>query len=125
MTNFEALQETCDYNTKVALAGWVFGHVLAHAKVRGSYRGLVYERLGFGPDAYAHLLDCGALEISNTYDLVQSAEIRRIVREQKIDALKSVLRLCDQEGCFADACCGTQSTNEYRWTCVDHRPVEP
>ena len=41
-------------------------HVLhAHAAEGGTYRYLIYDRLGFGTDAYALLQLCGLLDIHN------------------------------------------------------------
>lgn len=40
--------------------------VLEHAIDGGSYRYLIYERLGFGPEAYGYLLDAG-MPISNEF----------------------------------------------------------
>ncbi len=43
-------------------------HIVAHAKEGGTYRYLIYDRLGFAPDAYMPLMDDG-ITISNEFDL--------------------------------------------------------
>jgi hypothetical protein len=123
MTEFEQIERDCDYRTKLVIAGWVFKHVLAHAREGGSFRGLIHERLGFGVDAYAYLHECGGLEISNEFDIARATEVRRIVKAQKIEALKHVLRFCDEAGCFEDGNCGTPTKAGYRQTCSNHRPA--
>jgi hypothetical protein len=53
---------------KLAVVQWVFRHVVEHAREGGSFRYLIYERLGFGPEAYVPL--CGdGLTISNEFSL--------------------------------------------------------
>jgi len=53
---------------KLAVVQWVFRHLVEHAAEGGSYRYLIYERLGFGPEAYAPLCSDG-LTISNAFEL--------------------------------------------------------
>jgi hypothetical protein len=43
-------------------------HIVEHAKSGGTYRYLIYTRLGFGPEAYVPLCDDG-LTISNEFNL--------------------------------------------------------
>jgi hypothetical protein len=65
---YPKLVADCPYETRLAVTAWVFEHVVAHARERGTYRYLIYERLGFGPDAYVPLCADG-LTISNEFDL--------------------------------------------------------
>jgi hypothetical protein len=65
---YPKLVAECPYETRLAVTAWVFEHVVAHARERGTYRYLIYERLGFGPDAYVPLCQDG-LTISNEFDL--------------------------------------------------------
>jgi len=70
----DAIEDTVaaiPYEQRLAVAGWVFKHVVAHAKEGGSYRYLIYKRLGFGPDAYVPLYLAGGMEISNHFDLTE------------------------------------------------------
>ena len=50
------LAETCDYDMKLAVTRWVMKHIAEHGKEGGSYRYLIYERLGFGPEYHFHEL---------------------------------------------------------------------
>lgn len=66
---FPKLVAECPYETRLAVACWVIQHICAHARERGSYRYLIYDRLGFGPDAYVPLQFAGALDVSNEFNL--------------------------------------------------------
>ena len=66
---YPALVEECPYETRLAVAAWVMEAIVAHAREGGSFRYLIYERLGFGPDAYVPLYQAGGLTISNEFDL--------------------------------------------------------
>lgn len=123
MADFDRLERECDYATKLAVTGWVFKNILAHAKEGGSYRGLIYERLGFGPDAYAYLHESGGLEISNEFDVPHANAVRRLVKQHKITVLKDVLGLCDVAGCFEDGVCSWPFEKGYRRTCSDHKEL--
>lgn len=58
------LVEECPYEMKLAITRWAMKHIADHVKQPGSYRYLIYDRMGFGPDAYRPLLDDGMF-ISN------------------------------------------------------------
>jgi hypothetical protein len=57
----DELVEKSDYDTRLAITAWVCKHILDHAKDGGSYRYLIYDRLGFKEDAYGVLQENGAL----------------------------------------------------------------
>jgi hypothetical protein len=57
-----------DYETKLVVTEWVMKHIVEHAIEGGSYRYLIYDRLGFGLDAYEPLCNHG-LTISNEFSL--------------------------------------------------------
>ena len=121
--DLDKLVETCDYDTKLAVTAWVFKHIVDHAKEGGSYRNLIYGRLGFGTDAYTPLFYAGGMEISNEFDMDRMDEVKSVVRQNKIEALKPILSLCDEPECFKDATCGNPTDDgKYRWTCYDHQP---
>jgi hypothetical protein len=65
---YPKLVADCPYETRLAVTAWVMEHIVAHARERGTYRYLIYERLGFSPDAYLPLCQDG-LTISNEFDL--------------------------------------------------------
>ncbi len=66
---YPALVEGCPYETRLAVAAWVFKAIVEHAQEGGSFRYLIYDRLGFGPDAYLPLYEAGGMTISNEFDL--------------------------------------------------------
>lgn len=63
------LVEDCPYETRLAVAAWVFKAIVEHANEGGTFRYLIYHRLGFGPDAYVPLYNAGGMTISNEFDL--------------------------------------------------------
>ena len=115
----EEIVNKLDDETKIAVTRWVFKHVVNHAKDGGSYRYLIYDRLGFGMEAYVPLCEDG-MTISNCFDLKQLDEIRDIVKENKIDVLKNTLGLCDFEDCYESVSCGFPTKEGYRTTCHKH-----
>lgn len=120
--NFPELDELvdeCDPDTKLAVTRWVMKHIVEHAQSGGSYRYLIYERLGFGPEAYAPLCDDG-LTISNEFDLTQNEEVVEFLKNGDIEGAKKRLGRCDEPGCFKQVSCGWPSENGYRSTCGDH-----
>ena len=118
----DELVKKCDYDTRLAITAWVFKHIVNHAKEGGSYRYLIYDRLGFDHDAYVPLYEAGGLEISNEFDIDKMDRIKDIVREHKIDVLKEIVGMCDEHECYKEASCGTPTNEKYRWTCYEHRP---
>ena len=65
----EDLLEECDIPTKLAVTAWVMKNIVDHATGGGSFRYLIYDRLGFGPEAYVPLYLAGGMTISNEFDL--------------------------------------------------------
>ena len=115
----EILEQT-PYETKLAVTAWAIKHILAHAREGGSYRYLIYDRLGFDADAYGVLQTAGALEISNEFDIERMDNIKEHVREHKIESMKSLVGFCDEPGCFDTAGSGFPVEGGYRWTCYKH-----
>jgi hypothetical protein len=66
---YPALVEACPYEMKLAVIAWAFRHICDHAEHGGTFRYLIYDRMGFGPDAYVPLYDAGGMDISNEFDL--------------------------------------------------------
>jgi hypothetical protein len=120
MIDSNKLEKECDYHTKLAVTAWVFKHVLAHANEGGTYRHLIFDRLGFGDDAYGFLLHAGGLEISNEFDISRANAVRKIAKENKIDVLKEALDFCDVPDYFDDATDGWPSESGFRRTCRQH-----
>lgn len=118
----DELVEKSDYDTRLAITAWVCKHILDHAKDGGSYRYLIYDRLGFNADAYGVLQMAGALEISNEFNLEKMEDIENHVRKHKIESIKALVGFCDEPECYEEASCGFPATETpgYRWTCYEH-----
>ena len=118
----DELVKNSDYDTRLAITAWVCKHILDHAKDGGSYRYLIYDRLGFSEDAYGVLQENGALDISNLFNLEKMEDIENHVREHKIESIKSLVGFCDEPECYIEASCGFPTTEPpgYRWTCYEH-----
>ena len=78
---FEQLLNECDYDTKLAVTAWVMENIVTHAKEGGSFRYLIYTRLGFNTDAYVPLYDAGGMVISNEFDLNTKDELRKVAKD--------------------------------------------
>lgn len=118
----EKMADECDPTLKLAVTKWVMKHIVEHATEGGSYRYLIYERLGFGPEAYAPLCSDG-LTISNEFDLNIMEDIKKVIREYRYaeyNHLKPLLSLCDEPNCLNDASSGWPSEKGYRHTCSEH-----
>lgn len=63
----------CPYETRLAVVAWAMQHIVEHARDGGTFRYLIYERLGFGPEAYVPLYQAGGMEISNEFHLPSAA----------------------------------------------------
>jgi hypothetical protein len=116
----DKMVEWCDYEMKIAVTRWVMKHIVAHAEEGGSYRYLIYDRLGFEADAYAPL--CGdGMTISNMFDLNQADEVAKVAKEHGYDMIKPVINLCDEPGCYDTVSCGFPTDDGgYRRTCSTH-----
>lgn len=66
---FPRLVAQCPYETRLAVTAAVFRAICDHAREGGTFRYLIYDRLGFGPDAYLPLYLAGGMEISNEFSL--------------------------------------------------------
>jgi hypothetical protein len=119
-TWIDELVQKADYDTRLAITAWVCKHILDHAKDGGSYRYLIYDRLGFKEDSYMVLQMAGALDISNLFDLQKMEDIENHVRENKIESIKTLIGFCDQPECYQEAGCGFPTDDGYRWTCYEH-----
>jgi len=116
----DKLVEECPYDTKLAVTAWVMKHIVDHARDGGSYRYLIYERLGFGMDAYGVLQENGGLTISNEFDLDMKDNVVKAYKSGDEAKMKEALSLCDEPGCFDEISCGWPSENGYRTTCGKH-----
>ena len=118
--DLDKLAETCDYDMKLAVTKWVFKHIAAHGAEGGSYRYLIYDRLNFGPDAYAPLCSDG-LFISNEFDAEALPNAREALASGNHEKLKEILSCCDEPGCYEVTSCGWPTEDGgYRRTCYKH-----
>lgn len=63
--------EALDEETRIAAASVIIPAVLDHARQGGSYRFLIYDRLGFSEASYVPLQLAGVLDASNELSAVQ------------------------------------------------------
>jgi hypothetical protein len=67
--DFPKLVAACPYKMRLAVTAQVFEALVAHATEGGTFRYLIYDRLGFDVDAYTPLYLAGGMTISNEFDL--------------------------------------------------------
>ena len=122
MSEFDDLVAKYDYQTKLDIAAWVISKIDEHGQDPGSFRGLIYGLLGFGPDAYVPLYEAGGMNITNELDYESKSFLRQIIKDENIEntKLKHYSGVCDETGCFEYATCGWPSDNGYRRTCYQH-----
>ena len=114
------MAEECDPELRLAVTKWAMKHIVEHARDGGSYRYLIYDRLGFGPEAYAPLCSDG-LTISNDFDLEVVPAARKALAEKDYEQLKKILSCCDEPGCYNQISAGFPDGNGvYRRTCGIH-----
>lgn len=61
-----------DYQSRLKVTEEIFRAVVDHASDGGSYRGLIYGRLGFQTDAYSPLYLAGGMTISNEFVMMDA-----------------------------------------------------
>ena len=116
---YAKMADECDPSLKLAVTQWVFKKIVEHAKEGGSYRYLIYDRLGFGPEAYVPLCADG-MTISNEFDLNLVPELAKVAKVEGYDKIKPLLGLCDEPDCYDSVSCGWPSDDGYRQTCGKH-----
>lgn len=62
------------YTQRLAATTVIFETICQHARSEGTFRYLIYDRLGFNTDAYALLYRAGGMNISNNFSLQSSIE---------------------------------------------------
>jgi hypothetical protein len=124
--DFDALVAKYDYQTRLDIAAWVISKIDEHGNDPGSFRYLIYNRLGFGPDAYVPLYEAGGMNITNELDYSTVGTLMKIIEKQAIEnkELKRFARVCDEPGCFKPSSCGWPSDEGYRNTCYEHSNFE-
>ena len=113
------MADECDNELKIAVVKWAMKHIVDHAREGGSYRYLIYDRMGFGPEAYAPLCSDG-LTISNEFDLDVVPDARKALAEGDHEKLKKILSCCDEPGCYEQITSGYPAEGGYRQSCSKH-----
>lgn len=111
--------QSADMKTRIAFAAWVMKHVVDHARDGGSFRYLIYDRLGLDLSAYCALCDDGII-ISNEFDLQLKDRLIDALKNNDFDKMKSLLGLCDIEGCMKHARAWVPSQVGGSSLCSDH-----
>ena len=119
MFSLEDILKEVSYEHKLAVTQWVFKHIVEHAKEGGSYRYLIYDRLGFDADAYGVLLADG-MTISNEFDLSDKEEVAEFLKNNDIEGAKRRLGYCDEPGCYNEVSSGYPVEGGYRMSCGEH-----
>lgn len=57
-----------EYEQKLAATAYIFEKLCEHRKQGGTFRYLIYDRLGFNQDAYIILYGVGGMKISNEFN---------------------------------------------------------
>jgi hypothetical protein len=117
--DYDRMAANCESELKLAVTRWAMKHIVEHARDGGSYRVLIYNKLGFGPEAYGPLLSDGMV-ISNEFDLSLKEEVAEFLKNGDIEGAKKRLGYCDEPGCFKSISCGYPTDDGYRMSCGDH-----
>ena len=94
--------DATDMETKIALTAWVMKHIVDHARDGGSFRYLIYTRLGLDMSAYVPLCSDG-ITISNEFDLNLKDDLVAALKGKDYRKMKDILGLCDQLDCWNSA----------------------
>ena len=70
----EKIWASLDLETQLAAAAFVIRKIVDHGREGGTFRYLIYDRLGFGPEAYVPLYLAGGMHIANDFDLNKTEE---------------------------------------------------
>lgn len=96
--NCKKVWEELDYDKKLDILRYVGKILCEHAEEGGSYRYLIYDRLGLDMDSYVYLLD-SFMTISNEFSICKSVNEDTLIEEfQKIiDKIPAYLTKEDKE----------------------------
>jgi hypothetical protein len=117
---------------KIAVVQWAMKHIVDHANGGGSYRHLIYTRLGFSMEAYAPLCKDG-LTISNELSFetkeIALSIVNAVIKDKegdldlvktRVEELKKELFLCDAIGCTEETSSIWHTEAGSRQTCYKH-----
>ena len=88
--------------------------VFEHVKEGGSFRHLIYGRLGFGPEAYAPMMAAGALDLSNRCPFPETDKVPTIVSVH-ITKVKSVDTTNPNHTYISTQAANGEARNYVRW----------
>lgn len=66
--------DTIPEAVKITVACWLLKHLVEHAQDPGTFRHLVYKRLGLGLPAYTPMLNAGGMTVATFFDLIGKRE---------------------------------------------------
>ncbi len=92
--NFDALIEDVAPETKLAVCAWLMQKLVDHAREGGTFRSLVYGRLGFGFGAWMTLYLAGGMDISHNLNFHEASAADECVRT---DIANAASRITDIE----------------------------
>ena len=116
---FEKEIKSLPMQTRIAAAAWVMKHIVDHAKEGGSFRHLIYSRLGLDTSAYVPLCSDG-MTISNEFDLNSNQHIVEALKQNDISKVKYLLGLCQQPDCWDFASTWSPGVNGTVALCSKH-----
>jgi len=108
-----------DMETKIALTAWVMKHIVDHARDGGSFRYLIYDRLGLDMSAYVPLCSDGIV-ISNEFDLNLKDDLIRAMKSKDFFKMRDILGLCNQPDCWEYASMWTPQVDGVSALCSRH-----
>jgi hypothetical protein len=62
---------------------WVLRHLADQLRDGGTFRYLIYDRMGYGPEAYCPLHDAGGMLLTNAFG--ELAEFRHCIEQHEAD----------------------------------------
>jgi len=74
MKTAEEIWDKLTYDQKLAATAYIFEKICDHARHHGTFRYLIYNRLGFKEDACVPLFSAGGMHISNEFNLREDNE---------------------------------------------------
>jgi hypothetical protein len=78
--DFRAIAAEVPQETKLALCAWFMEKCVEHAREGGSFRTLIFKRLGFGVEAWVPLYLAGGMSIAHHFHFQESSEADEAVR---------------------------------------------
>jgi hypothetical protein len=78
--DYHAVAATVPQETKLAMCAWFMEKCAEHARQGGSFRSLIYGRMGFGLEAFLPLYLAGGMELAHHFNFVEATAADEIVR---------------------------------------------